>query len=400
MQPQLPIELVQRILDFVVSDEGFMLGRYDIEECALVCRAWAPICQAMLHDTVLFIDSSLGGLRQVFIRLNNRPERLPSIKQARIFVKRYPYRPIVELFAFMLAPLLPSLRKLIINSHRVPLYYHRFYSFSRFPITTVTSLQLEDFAVRDLADLHGILALCPSLRTLEMYSVVWMSPNPRRKKPSPVQLCRSTPAVARLSLANETVNGLFEKPEIAERNSRNLRLLLSDLENSLAELEINIRVYEYLTSPLFGPIIPHFNMSNLQILDIHLRGPCLRVHTPQEPYATHMSRLPKFIHALNALNLRILSFYFCQFEIEKSEEDFLGYLRELSQGLSDMVLSSRLPLLEKVRFDVAARVAAHSYWSLRLAECFPLLLDLGVLETIIYIPPWALGPFTDPGCLI
>lgn len=94
-----------------------------------------------------------------------------------------------------------------------------------------------------------------------------------------------------------------------------------------------------------------------------------------------VARIPKLLWALHADGLRIVTVYFSQYEFERWES--LDGLAALNQELDELVESSHLPRLEKIRFDVNSPWDGRNLWNECFAEMFPRLWKQNIMEHLV-----------------
>ncbi|KAL1949205.1 hypothetical protein VTO73DRAFT_11011 [Trametes versicolor] len=401
MSPVLPQELDELILEFVIDDSIDLIIYETLTQCALVCRAWRPKSQAILFRKALFVEwesdvSTLYNYRRFLVE---HPRFLPLIRRVEFAM---PYCNLSLLYD-ILAIRLPALQTIVINGRSASFKLHRFYTAPHVQMVNIANLELTYVDIVDMAEFYHFILRFPNLSSLLIVDCYWINPDrhttPRLRKDWKV------PVITHLSLAwaSATEDELPKREDIHVPMPSAIRLLLQALGANLVYLQINLRTFEYLTSPRFGSdtheLLQACPMPKLERLEIHLRGRVTDLdHLTERPYSAHIGRIPALLKALVAVELRVLGIYLSRIEVRKSEELILDALEQIHGELATLIEGEHFPKLEKIRLDVGARPHTHNWWNPHLAERLPVLAGRGLLETVQFILRLhsRSGPFTDP----
>ncbi|KAI0631103.1 hypothetical protein C8Q77DRAFT_184673 [Trametes polyzona] len=404
MAPTLPLELVELILEYMAEPSYPCSVLYEhYRACCLVCRAWLPKSQALLFRTLVF----LWWKHEVLNLYLHRPlfeeyrHLLPLIKALTLQLPRvqYGYQSICDLYLYALAAHLPALRTIYMFGQKDLLRPHRFFIAPHIRIATVTKLHICTVHIQDISDFYRLVTPFPNLTHLRLVDLFWQNSS-RPRSPRLLEKQKSMPEVRRLDIAYGATIQDWSTGQREHSLPAAITLVLQMFGHNLTQLDINMRVFDFLTSPRYAldayDIFRACPMPMLQRFNLYLRYPG-RFRNRAEPYHVHMARIPTFLKALAAKNLRVLGLYFTRKELRKSPEQFLEHLGRMHLGLCEVVEGLHFPKLEKIRLDVAARPADHSWWKPLLAEHLPVLVNRGLIELVQFVQPHIAdhGPFTD-----
>ncbi|KAI0631093.1 hypothetical protein C8Q77DRAFT_1074957 [Trametes polyzona] len=404
MSPTLPLELVELILEYV-AEPPYPAGilYHDYRACCLVCRAWLPKSQALLFRTLVFWRwrKDMLALYQHRPLFNVYQHILPLIKALELIVPyvHQGFQSICDLYLYVIAARLPALRAITLSGQTDPFRPHRFFISPHIRITTVTRLYIHTLYIKDISDFYLLVGPFPNLSHILLVDLFWQCPLPLAS-PRYLEKCKSLPLARRLDLAYgaTTVDSSMGQQE--DSLPAAITLIFQIFGYNLTQLDINMRVFDFLTSPRYNlqafDVFRACPMPMLQQFNLYLRYPG-RLRNRAEPYDVHMARIPTFLKAFSAKNLRVLGLYFTRKELRKSPERFLEHLGRMHLGLCEVVEGMHFPKLEKIRLDVAARPADHSWWKPLLVEHLPVLVNRGLVELVQFMQPHFMdfGPFTD-----
>ncbi|KAL1948817.1 hypothetical protein VTO73DRAFT_10623 [Trametes versicolor] len=402
VQPALPIEIIEWIIDFMLEEVKSGAWAIMLMDCSLVCRAWLPRCRFHLFKRrwlPLLANAPMRvyQLREVF---DARPHLCKYVQQFNL-AEVHPLlgRPLYPIFLTVLAPYFPLLRELEIGGLTTPLYCHRMFRAPAFKAPTITSLHMKNLVQREWTNIYDVLSLFPNLHDLTFADIVW--PEIREDgsiakilplRPRQISLL---PPIARLAIATSEmrINVYTEPLPTLSSQLGGLMTLLHTFANTLTYLKINIGTFSYFTHPnLHRHCTTTLDLPNLEEFDVYLRGP--RGGLVKESYAARVARVPKVLRALRAKKLRIVSVHISQFELYKWKT--LDGLAALNDELEELFDQSHFPRLMKIRFDVDSTFAGRYWWDEQFAEIFPRLWKSSVIENVVCILPSAdLSLFAD-----
>ncbi|KAM5537838.1 hypothetical protein V8D89_008480 [Ganoderma adspersum] len=149
-------------------------------------------------------------------------------------------------------------------------------------------------------------------------------------------------------------------------------------------LTINLPIIHILTSR-HKYNSSNFDLGTLQVLNLEVycsRSYMIRGEDREiVPYSQFLSDMVSILLRLDANKMRILNLSFDIKEIASSGDDeFLNNLREIRQGLEDIVVGDRFPSLQVINVDVGAGESAVPVWQDRFDSCFPLLAKRQLLH--------------------
>lgn len=214
MQPPLPIEVVEWILDLILEETFGAEWRGILAECALVCRAWVPYCQShQFREQRLFFPESPRRVYRMRQRFRAAPHLCIYVRRFKIYESNWSigYSIYYTIFLTVLAPLLPSLQHLELYWGARAIHPHRFFRATPFKALNITSFTFDTVALTEGSSLYGMISLFPNLRVLTLDGIIWLLPDESIAASTPSLRPRQialVPPIVRLAVATETLTTL------------------------------------------------------------------------------------------------------------------------------------------------------------------------------------------------
>ncbi|KAI0655532.1 hypothetical protein C8Q70DRAFT_419196 [Cubamyces menziesii] len=262
-------------------------------------------------------------------------------------------------------------------------------------------------------DLYWLLLPYSNLRVLALTNVYWIGP-PERPHHHWANISWPTfghqnhlPQVRHLKLA------LGAHPHGQERDPRvwnigvhslAMRQLFSMFASSLEHLEITCRGFLCIVDlscfdPETRPTQILCELPHLRRFDCYLRAPeAFNYDMPYHYLNDVVAKVPVLLNSIVRWDLREIGFYFSHENLAKTPDDvFLACLRDIHAELIHLMESSHFLRLEKFYLDIGLPPESLRPWVPKLMDCFPLLVETGILQIVPYIrPPKGIyGPFDD-----
>ncbi|KAI9062126.1 hypothetical protein FKP32DRAFT_889243 [Trametes sanguinea] len=368
------------------------VSTYWVSNCALVCRAWPSICRPIIFEKLRFQHCDIKKYYRFRLRFDSAPHLHPLVREVMIRDNSRVGSTAVEVLLSIIIRCLPALRSFIWQN---PIYangYHRFFSNPNFRLPTITTLDLIGPVPRNLSGLFVNLHLFTNLKTLKIFNLGWMDsrgPRDAGLRRRGLSIMRRLPNISRLYLATRHVWDIDRdlKGGFAELDA--YEGIFEMLCNTLEHLDINFGTFCFFTHPKIESHAMErkvLNVPNVTILDIYMRSSSMYSEEPQLPYSVQISYIPKFLRAVFAPGLRIITLHFSCSEMFKSAQslpEFIEHLHQINHDLTLIVQSSHFPLLQSIRVDVYCIPAWYSWWKSQILWCFPLLVELGLMELMI-----------------
>ncbi|KAI0925674.1 hypothetical protein AcV5_008350 [Taiwanofungus camphoratus] len=181
MPPIFPIEIFERIIDFLSGDHPFWLDRQTLSYCALTCRAWLP--RSRYH---LFHDVTIRNSRQLYRfakQLTASPHLDGLVDELSIV---YPHPRLLNVVPIMLARKLTKVNRLRIHGGLLEqLRLSRVDQKFLMPLAefaSITQFELIDATFAKLTDFGRLICAFTNLSILTCMRVGW--PQCRSKPPS------------------------------------------------------------------------------------------------------------------------------------------------------------------------------------------------------------------------
>ncbi|OJT05148.1 hypothetical protein TRAPUB_4074 [Trametes pubescens] len=248
MQPALPIEIVEWILDFVL-EEAFNVWRAVLKQCILVCRAWVPHCRFHLFKRRwLRCPDVLMRVYRMRERVKTWPHLCNYVQQFELAEKSQLGRPLRDcpfypIFLTALAPHFPSLCKM--------------FCAPAFKAPAITSLLVSNLIQGEWTDICDVIALFPNLHGLTFDGVRWpmTREDGSRAKALPLRPRRilSLPPIIQLAVATTTRTTIDTQTELSENSYAQLdglMTLVSTFTGTLTYFKINLGTFNHFTDPI------------------------------------------------------------------------------------------------------------------------------------------------------